>query len=436
MSYGEIDWPINPEIGRVYTSPFLRTWVWNGCGCEATCCPPASCDPIVDGITLGVTFNASFSYVSGEVTLLFLFNYVDDFNGYPRFQTDVYPGGAYFSVFAEEGNWVLYLIEGYTSQLVSSTEITGNYPIGIFPPGGGGETLEFICGQKYKRICVTLGQGDKSTSVYLYPLLSGGIDGDILGYTLPESEFFILSYGGQWILLDNESQIANLEGVTPPDYPEGTWSNVIGFTSITTTEFCECGFEDGIDLVLKFSDAGGIYYNIALGYDGLDDNGNPVFSLEVVPGFPIALSYNLSLSRWELYQSTQFIAWSNELYGSYGTEWNQGDPSSLDYLTTTCGATFPVLCMEVVGGDILQSNLITAGYSPGEANVFIPIEGDPIMWDGSQWAGALGPSSNVLITLPGSETTLPIGSWNIVDLNSPESVSSVTTTLGPCNFAG
>lgn len=134
--------------------------------------------------------------------------------------------------------------------------------------------------------------------------------------------------------------------------------------------------------------------------------------------------------------STQFIAWSNELYGSYGTEWNQGDPSSLDYLTTTCGATFPVLCMEVVGGDIIQSNLITAGYSPGEANVFIPIEGDPIMWDGSQWAGALGPSSNVLITLPGSETTLPIGSWNIVDLNSPESVSSVTTTLGPCNFAG
>jgi hypothetical protein len=92
--------------------------------------------------------------------------------------------------------------------------------------------------------------------------------------------------------------------------------------------------------------------------------------------------------------------------------------------------------MEVVGGDILQANLLTAGYSPGEANVFIPIEGDPIMWDGSQWAGALGPSSNVLITLPGSETSLPIGSWNIVDLNSPESVTSVTTTLGPCNFAG
>lgn len=198
-----------------------------------------------------------------------------------------------------------------------------------------------------------------------------------------------------------------------------------------------CKYYDGLDVTFTFSGAGGVYYNLAFNYSGDDGNGNPIFEFEASNVFSFTIEYNTSISKWEFLFGGSPVAYSSELYGSYGTEWFEYSPSNLEYLTTTCGATFPVLCMEVVSEvSVPQFNLLTAGYSPGEVSVFVPIEGDPIMWDGSQWSGALGSSGNVLISISGSESIPPVGSWNIVDLNYPESVTSVTTTLGPCNFVG
>jgi hypothetical protein len=193
-----------------------------------------------------------------------------------------------------------------------------------------------------------------------------------------------------------------------------------------------CNAGDGLDLVASFSDNAGVYFNLSFLYTGTDGNGYPQYGLTLYPGYDYTINYNLSLTRWEVYFDTQFLAWSYEIYGSYGVYWNQGDPSTLNYLTTTCGATFPILCLDLDG---TLTNLLSTGSLPGETSAF-QAEGGLITWDGSQWTGSVGFGGSTLITLPGVSSVPPAGTWTIVDPGSPSLISSVVTSLGSCSFGG
>ncbi|MFY7883341.1 MAG: hypothetical protein ACOVOV_00705 [Dolichospermum sp.] len=80
MPNNYIQWPLNPNQDDIFTSEYGKTWVFDGCGWVATCCPPVvPCDPEVNGISVIYT-NIKNGLINGYGVSYFTWN--SNFNRY------------------------------------------------------------------------------------------------------------------------------------------------------------------------------------------------------------------------------------------------------------------------------------------------------------------------------------------------------------------
>ena len=398
MAYGEISWPKNPSLGEVYTSPYGRTWVYDGCGWVATCCPP-ECNPVISGLTAifeiedGLFISLNFNYDANSSSYI----------GPPN--TGALTYNSSLSRWEATDTYGLILAYSNSLQGVYTSDLTDFY-------------LETRCGQP-AAICLDANLGEEDLYEETYYPVTAGIDGPLFGYFgFLGSSILYDPIEGSWITefinrgeLPYFGTFAGSENVPPI----GTWETNDPCLEVVTSELaCECPYSAGVTLVSTLPDLSSASYFPGL-YQGLDNNGYPhfymVWSNENGEGIEVGVKFNISTSLWEIYQfdgnSTLIAGTSTELYGDY-TMLIPGQN-----FTVQCGISPEPYCADVSGYGSAYTSIMIPIFENGIIYGLDSIFGGPsLFWDEvtGEWILEVDGDSQ---GIGGVEGIPPIGSFTV-----------------------